>query len=119
MGNVIYNELVRRGHTVDVGVVPIAAVNSEGRKETRQYEIDFVVNRPPRKLYIQSAFSMPDQEKMDQELLPLRKSGDFFGKMVITSGYSSPRISEEGIVHVGVILFLLNPSILDNALQNS
>ena len=119
MENVIYNELVRRGHTVDVGVGPIVAVNSQGRQEMRQHEIDFVVNRPPRRLYIQSAFKMPDQEKMDQELLPLRKSGDFFGKMVITSGYSSPRVSEEGIVHVGVIPFLLDSSILDKALQSS
>ena len=77
MENVIYNELVRRGHTVDVGVVPIAAVNSEGRKEMRQYDIDFVVKRPPRKLYIQSAFSMLIREKSDQELLLLRKNGVF------------------------------------------
>ena len=118
MENVIYNELVRRGHTVDVGVVPIVAVNSDGRKEMRLYEIDFVVNCPPRKLYIQSSFSIPTREKSDQELLPLRKSGDFFGKMVVTSGYSSPRISEEGIVQVGVIPFLLDSTILDNALRN-
>ena len=118
MENVIYNELVRRRCTVDVGVVPIVTVNSRGRQEMRQHEIDFVVNRPPRRLYIQSAFSLPDQEKIDQEILPLRKSGDFFGKMVITGGYSSPRVSEEGIVQVGVIPFLLDPSILDNALHN-
>ena len=119
MENVLYNELIRRGCSVDVGVVPIVAVNSQGRQEMRQHEIDFVVNRPLCRLYIQSAFRMPDQEKMDQELLPLRKSGDFFGKMVITSGYSSPRVSEEGIVQVGVIPFLLDSSILDKALQSS
>ena len=118
MENVIYNELIRRGCSVDVGVVPICAVNSEGRREMRQYEIDFVVNRPPSKLYIQSAFSMPTKEKSDQELLPLRKSGDFFAKMVVTGGYSSPRLSEEGIIHVGVIPFLLDPAVLDNALRN-
>ncbi len=116
MENIIYNELVRRGCSVDVGVVPIATTNRDGKKEIRQHEIDFIVNRSPRKLYIQSAFSMPTQEKNDQELLPLRKSGDFFGKMVITNGYSSPRISEEGIIHVGVIPFLLEPTILENAL---
>ena len=118
MENVIYNELIRRGCSVDVGVVPICAVNSEGRREMRQYEIDFVVNRPPSKLYIQSAFSMPTKEKSDQELLPLRKSGDFFAKMVVTGGYSSPRLSEEGIIHVGAIPFLLDPAVLDNALRN-
>ena len=119
MENVIYNDLIRRGCSVDVGVVPIIALNSAGRREMRQHEIDFVVNRPPRKLYIQSAFSMPTEEKRDQELLPLRKSGDFFAKMVVTNGYSSPRISEDGIVQVGVIPFLLDPTILDNALHNS
>lgn len=117
MENVIYNELVRRGCTVDVGVVPIVSINSEGRQELRYHEIDFVVNRAPGKLYIQSAFAMPTQDKNDQELLPLRRSGDFFRKMVVTAGYSSPRVSEEGIIHVGVIPFLLETSILDNALK--
>lgn len=117
MENVIYNELVRRGCTVDVGVVPIVSINSSGRQELRYHEIDFVVNRAPGKLYIQSAFAMPTQDKNDQELLPLRRSGDFFRKMVVTAGYSSPRVSDEGIIHVGVIPFLLETSILDNALQ--
>lgn len=117
MENVIYNELVRRGCTVDVGVVPIVSINSSGRQELRYHEIDFVVNRAPGKLYIQSAFAMPTQDKKDQELLPLRRSGDFFRKMVVTAGYSSPRVSDEGIIHVGVIPFLLETSILDNALQ--
>ena len=118
MENVIYNELVRRGCAVDVGVVPIVSVNSDGRQELRYHEIDFVVNRAPGKLYIQSAFAMPTQEKRDQELLPLRRSGDFFRKMVVTAGYSSPRVSEEGIIHVGIVPFLLDASILDNALKD-
>ena len=118
MENAIYNELVRRGCTVDVGVVPVVSINSEGRQELRYHEIDFVVNRAPGKLYIQSAFAMPTQDKNDQELLPLRRSGDFFRKMVVTAGYSSPRVSNEGIVHVGVIPFLLDASILDNALMD-
>ena len=118
MENVIYNELVRRGCSVDVGVVPVVSVNSDGRQELRYHEIDFVVNRAPGKLYIQSAFSMPTQDKNDQELLPLRRSGDFFRKMVVTSGYSSPRVSDEGIIYVGVIPFLLDATILDNALRD-
>ena len=118
MENAIYNELVRRGCTVDVGVVPIVSLNSTGRQELRYHEIDFVVNRAPGKLYIQSAFAMPTQDKNDQELLPLRRSGDFFRKMVVTAGYSSPRVSDEGIMYVGVIPFLLEPSILDNALRD-
>ena len=118
MENAIYNELVRRGCTVDVGVVPIVSLNSAGRQELRYHEIDFVVNRAPGKLYIQSAFAMPTQNKNDQELLPLRRSGDFFRKMVVTAGFAMPRTSDEGIVHVGVIPFLLDPSILDNALRD-
>ena len=118
MENVIYNELVRRGCTVDVGVVPVVTVNSEGRQELRYHEIDFVVNRVPGKLYIQSALSMPTSEKESQELLPLRRSGDFFRKMVVTSGYSAPRTSEEGIIYVGVIPFLLDATILDNVLRD-
>ena len=118
MENVIYNELVRRGCTVDVGVVPIVTYNTQGKQELRYHEIDFVVNRAPGKLYIQSAFAMPTPEKLEQELKPLRRSGDFFRKMVITSGYSSTRVSEEGIIYVGVIPFLLNPEILDNALRD-
>ena len=118
MENVIYNELVRRGCTVDVGVVPVVTVNSEGRQKLRYHEIDFVVNRVPGKLYIQSALSMPTSEKESQELLPLRRSGDFFRKMVVTSGYSAPRTSEEGIIYVGVIPFLLDAAILDNALRD-
>lgn len=118
MENVIYNELVRRGCSVDVGVVPVVSVNSDGHQELRYHEIDFVVNRVPGKLYIQSALSMPTQDKNDQELLPLRRSGDFFRKMVVTSGYSSPRVSDEGIIYVGVIPFLLDATILDNALRD-
>ena len=117
MENVIYNELVRHGYSVDVGVVPIVSANSQGRQEMRLHEIDFVVNCPPHRLYIQSAFRMPDQEKLEQELLPLRHSGDFFGRMVITGDYSSPRVSEEGMVQVGVIPFLLDPTILDKVLK--
>jgi hypothetical protein len=118
MENAIYNELVRRGCSVDVGVVPIVALNAEGRQELRLHEIDFVVNRAPGKLYIQSAFAMPTPEKREQELLPLRRSGDFFRKMVVVAGTAGPRVSDEGIVHVGIVPFLLDPSILDNALAD-
>ncbi len=117
MENAIYNELIRRGCSVDVGVVPITATDSQGKRELRNHEIDFVVNRPPNKLYIQSAFSMPSQEKENQELLPLRKSGDFFAKMIITNGYLAPQLNDEGIIQTGIIPFLMDPTILDNALR--
>ena len=119
MENVIYNELVRRGCQVDVGVVPIVALAKDGRQELRHHEIDFVVNRAPGKLYIQSAWRIPSEEKREQELLPLRRSGDFFAKIIVTDGMQPPMKDDEGIVHVGVIPFLLDESILDTALETS
>lgn len=119
MENVIYNELIRRGCQVDVGVVPIVAVNKKGMQELQFHEIDFVVNRAPGKLYIQSAWRMPTDEKREQELLPLRRSGDFFSRIVVTEGVRPPMKDDAGIVHVGVIPFLLDESILDTALETS
>ncbi len=110
MENVVFNELAARGCQVDVGVVPIAG---------RQHEIDFVVNRAPGKLYIQVALELPTAEKRKQELLPLRKTDDFFRKMLIVRGYDPPRFTGDGIIEVGVIPFLLDRSILDKALSDA
>jgi len=117
MENVIYNELVRRGCLVDVGVVPVVTEDDEGKQVLKFHEIDFVVNRAPGKLYIQSAWKLPTTEKREQELLPLRRSGDFFAKIIITDGMLPPMKDEEGILHVGVIPFLLDGSILETALE--
>jgi len=111
MENVIFNELLRRGCNVDVGVVPIATVK-DGVKETRQHEIDFVVNRGNDRLYIQSAFELGTSAKREQERLSLKKSGDFFAKVVVTSGYGQPQRDEDGIIHVGIIPFLLDEKVL-------
>ena len=112
MENVVYNELVARGCNVDVGVVPIASRDAEGRQSVVQHEIDFVVNLGVGKVYVQSAFRIPDEEKRAKETLPLRKSGDFFRKIVVTDGFQRPLSDEDGIVTVGVIPFLLDPGIL-------
>ena len=119
MENVIYNELVRRGCLVDVGVVPLVSTDAEGKQTLHYHEIDFVVNRAPGKLYIQSAWKLPTEEKREQELLPLRRSGDFFAKIIITEGQQPPMKDEEGILHVGVIPFLLDETILDTAMETS
>jgi len=116
MENVIYNELIARNCTVDVGVVPIVTIGADGKQTLKYHEIDFIVNRAPGKLYIQSAYALPTAEKKDQELLPLRRSGDFFRKMVVVNGNSAPRVSEDGIITVGVIPFLLDKTILNLAL---
>ena len=111
MENAIYNELVRRGCNVDVGVVEQFG-KENGKTVKRQYEIDFVVNRGNDKIYIQSALRMDDAAKERQETLSLRKTGDFFKKVVITDGYGEARSDADGIIRVGVIPFMLDETIL-------
>ncbi len=112
MENAIYNELVRRGCNVDVGVVPVSSRDGNGRQSIRQHEIDFVVNRGNDKIYIQSALRMDNAAKERQETLSLRKTGDFFKKIVITDDYGEARSDADGIIHVGVIPFMLDEAIL-------
>ena len=73
MENVIYNELRRRGYSVDVGVVPIAEKDKDGKVLRKQLEVDFVCNFGSGRYYIQSAYSIPDEEKRKQEARPFRK----------------------------------------------
>ena len=113
MENVIYNDLLRRGYRVDVGVVETVEKNKEGKSVKKRREIDFVVNSGTRKIYIQSAFEIAGEEKREQETESLRKSGDFFKKVVVVGGSMSPRNDEDGILYVGVIPFLLDPAILE------
>jgi predicted AAA+ superfamily ATPase len=111
MENAVYNELLARGCSVDVGVVEIP-VEENGRTVVRAREIDFVVNHGRRKTYVQSSYRLVGDEQTERELLPLRKSGDFFRKIVVTYGSAKPREDAEGITHVGIIPFLLDESIL-------
>lgn len=111
MENAIYNELILRGYNVDVGVVPIVS-RKNGVKETRQHEIDFIVNRGNDKVYIQSALDLHSEAKREQESLSLKRSGDFFRKIIVTGGQAQPLADDDGIVHVGVIPFLLDRGIL-------
>ena len=113
MENVIFNELVSRGANVDVGVVEILATK-DGKRERRQHEIDFIVNLGMDKLYIQSAFEMATEAKAEQEILPLRKTGDSFRKLVITGDDQPFYTDENGISFVGIIPFLLDKSILSS-----
>lgn len=114
MENAIYNELVSRGYAVDVGVVDFT-IREAGRQLRRQTEIDFVVNVGTRKIYIQSAFSIPDEAKRRQETESLRRSGDFFKKIVVVSGFKPPQQDESGIIYVGVIPFLLDQTFLEDS----
>ena len=112
MENAIYNELIRRGYNVDVGVVEHFC-KEDGKTVRKLYDIDFVVNLGMKKVYVQSAFRIPNEEKREQEKKSLKWSGDFFRKIVVTAGSRRPLADEDGIVHVGVIPFLLDPSILE------
>lgn len=111
MENVIYNELVRGGAKVDVGVVD-NDVLVNGKRNRSPLEIDFVVNAGMERIYVQSAYAIPDAEKRNQETMPLRKIGDGFRKVVIVGGSEPFRIDENGIAFVGVIDFLLEPDVL-------
>jgi len=109
MENIIFNELIRRGYSVDVGVVPIIKV-IEGKKKMTQHEVDFIVNTDTEKLYIQSAWELGTAEKKEQETLSLRNTGDFFRKIVITSGNQNAWTDDRGITYIGIIPFLLRES---------
>lgn len=106
MENMIFIELIRRGYSVDVGVVELTLVK-DGKKQQSQYEIDFIVNTGREKVYIQSALNVDTETKRSQETFSLRNSGDFFRKIVIVDGNAKPWTDEDGIMYMGVIPFLL------------
>ena len=112
MENVIYNELRMRGYSVDVGVVPIAEKDLEGKVNRRQLEVDFVCNLGSARYYIQSAYSLPDEAKRTQEIRPFRKIDDSFKKIVITKDIVQPYYDEYGILTINIYDFLLNPECL-------
>ena len=107
MENIIYNELLCRGYSVDVGVVELTET-IEGKRKKKQCEIDFVVNRGVKKYYIQSALNVADPEKMETELRPLKGTKDFFKKIIISKSAMKAWTDEDGILHLGLYEFLLN-----------
>ena len=113
MENVIYNELLVRGFNVDVGVVPTRTVNSEGRQQRSQLEIDFVCNLGSKRYYVQSAYSLPTEEKIRQEEMSLLKVGDFFKRLVVTGDDVMVHRNEAGITTMSIYDFLLNGNSLD------
>lgn len=112
MENMIYNELLVRGCSVDVGVVVIIE-RKDGKPVKKQCEIDFVVNRGTKKYYIQSALSAGEPSKLETELRPLKNTKDFFKKIIVTKTAMKPWTDEDGILHLGLYEFLLNEDSLD------
>mgnify|MGYP000850275354 FL=1 len=113
MENIIYNELIARGYSVDVGVVKIEETDEDGKRHQKSCEIDFVVNRGSKKYYIQSALSMSDESKSKQELRSLLAVNDFFRKIIISKTSMKPWTDELGIVRLGLYDFLLNEDSLN------
>ena len=113
MENIIFNELKVRGYNVDVGVVVMNETDPAGKKIRKQLEIDFVCNKGSKRYYIQSAFAMQDEKKMQQEQCSLVNTGDGFKKIIITKDAIAPLYNEEGVLVMSVFDFLLNPDSMD------
>ena len=112
MENAIYNELIYKGYSVDVGVVE-TRVDEGGKKVRKQLAVDFVVNQFNKRYYIQSAFALSDREKFEQEQAPLVKIPDSFKKIVVVGNNIPIWRNEEGITFMGIYDFLLNENSLD------
>ncbi len=108
MENVIYNELVMRGFNVDVGIVEHYVRLDDGRQKVKQLEVDFVCNLGNQRYYVQSAFSIPTEEKMRQEQTPLDKINDSFKKIIVTQDHVKAWRNENGYLIINIIDFLLN-----------
>lgn len=111
--NVVYNELISRGYSVDVGVVEVNQKSETGKNIRKQLEVDFVANLGSQRYYIQLAYDISSKEKQDQEYNSLRKIPNSFKRIVIVNGTSRPWRTEEGYVIMGLKYFLLSPDSLD------
>lgn len=115
MENIIYTELRRRGFNVDVGIVEKRKIDEKGKKDYRQLEIDFVANKGSDKYYIQSAYSIEDNNKKEQELQSLLNISDNFKKMVIVYDSFIKWQDDNGIIYISIYDFLLNENSLKEA----
>ncbi len=112
MENIIYTELRRRGFNVDVGIVEKRNSLKNGKKDYKQYEIDFIANKGSDKYYIQSAYTIENEEKKEQELQSLLNVGDSFKKFVIVYDHFLKWQDDNGIIYISIYDFLLNENIL-------
>ena len=114
MENVIYNELRSRGYLVNVGVVETRTRTENQGMLRKQLEIDFVVNNGSKRYYIQSALSLPNEEKIEQEMASLKNVSDSFQKIIIVKDNIVPHHNESGILFINLYDFLLNREILES-----
>lgn len=113
MENIVYNELRSRGYSVDVGVVEKRGVNQEGKTERTYLEIDFIANLGSKRYYIQSAFSMPTEEKRLQEKASLVNVNDSFKKIILVKDVMNVTRDEDGITTMSIYDFLLKENSLE------
>lgn len=113
MENIIFNELKIRGFNVDVGVVVENGTNKNGNGSRKQLEIDFVCNKGSKRYYIQSAYALQDQAKMEQEQRSLMLTGDFFKKIIITKDTPTPYYNDNGVLIMSIYDFLLDERSLE------
>ena len=112
MENIIYNELVSRGLSVDVGVVFARTVNDKGSSVRSPREIDFVVNSGGRRVYIQSAYAMETPEKAEAEARPFALTGDSFPKIIVRRDTAGRWYDESGVLNINVMDFLLDKKLI-------
>ncbi len=112
MENIIYNELIIRGFAVDVGVVFSNERNASGSYSKVAREIDFVATKGGKKVYIQSAFALPDEEKAEQELKPFSLTIDSFPKIVVRKDIRKRWYDDNGVLNVGLVDFLLDEHVI-------
>lgn len=108
MENIIYNELIIRGFSVDVGVVYANEKNLKGSYTKTAKEIDFVASKGSKKVYIQSALALPDEAKTEQELRPFSLTGDSFPKIIVRRDIHKKWYDDNGVLNIGLSEFLLD-----------
>ncbi len=113
MENIIYNELVRRGFNVDIGVVEKYSKDKNGKSKTELLEVDFVCNKGSQRYYIQSTYSIPNFEKMEQEQASLNRIDDSFKKIIVVQDNIAYYHNEKGYLIINILDFLLNQNSLE------
>ena len=113
MENIIYNELLRRRFSVDVGCVTVNVKAENGKMVRKQLEVDFIANSGDKRYYIQSAFDVPTIEKREQEERSLLNINDSFKKIIVQQSIVEPWHSQQGVLYIGIEDFLLNAESMD------
>lgn len=108
MENIIFNELIVRGFSVDIGVVYANEKNSSGSYSKTAREIDFIAVKGNRRVYIQSVFALPDEAKTEQELKPFSLTNDSFPKIIVRRDIRKRWYNDNGVLNIGLIDFLLD-----------